>query len=69
MLRRLLLLAFAAAGAWGALRVVDLLARQAGGHVDFHLTNPSIPLLVSAGLVGARRTGATSTHSIGRPTR
>ena len=52
MFRGILLLACAAGGVYGAFRILEILAEQAGGG-EFHLSMEAVPLLIPVGMVGA----------------
>jgi hypothetical protein len=53
LLRRFWMLLSGFGGAYGAYRLVDLWARQAGDTRDVHLTVEALPFLVLVCLVGA----------------
>jgi hypothetical protein len=52
-LRRIFLMCCAGGGVWLAFGVVDMLAQQAGGGGEFHLTREGSALLIPVGLAGA----------------
>jgi hypothetical protein len=53
IIRRIFLLASAGGGVYLAFSVVDMLAKQAGGGGDFHLSREGSALLIPVGLAGA----------------
>lgn len=52
LIRAILLLACAGGGVWGAFRVVEWLAWQAGS-ADMVLNAEAVPILIPAGMIGA----------------
>ena len=55
--RRIFILAGASGGAWGAFRLLDVWAKQAGNRGEFHLAAEATPFVViiclAGGLLGA----------------